>query len=271
METQDNEILKNTLLKKENENNVEVKKNNGILQILKAMEPQIKSALPQNIDPERFTRIAMSAFSSNPKLQYANPISFISALMQSAQLGLEPNTPLGQAYLIPYKNKKGEYEVQFQLGYKGLLNLAHRTGAYRFIYSQAVYENDDFEIEYGIEPKLIHKPYMGDRGDIIGYYGAYSLVNGGKGFEYLTKDQVKKHALRFSKAYSNSPWQTDFDEMAKKTVLKRVLKYAPLSVEVEKSLAIDESIIKNKDKNNLDNVKFDFIQLEEINNEKTEE
>ena len=100
-----------------------LKKSMSIADLIKAMEPQIKRALPSTITVERFTRIALSALNTTPKLKECTPMSFLSALMNAAQLGLEPNSPLGQAYLIPFKNK-GVYEVQFQLGYKGLLDLA---------------------------------------------------------------------------------------------------------------------------------------------------
>ena len=98
-----------------------LKKSMSIADLIKAMEPQIKRALPSTITPERFTRIALSALNTTPKLKECTQMSFLSALMNAAQLGLEPNTSLGQAYLIPYKNK-GVYEVQFQIGYKGLLD-----------------------------------------------------------------------------------------------------------------------------------------------------
>ena len=94
---------------------------------VKVMEPAIKKALPSVITPERFTRMVMTAISSNPKLAECTPASFCGAMMQAAQLGLEPNTPLGQAYLIPYRNH-GKLECQYQTGYKGLITLAYRSG-----------------------------------------------------------------------------------------------------------------------------------------------
>ena len=219
------------------------------LQLIKAMEPQIKAGLPEHIDPKRFTRIRMSALSSTPELADATPVSFIGALMQSAQLGLEPNTPLGQAYLIPYWNgKKNVREVQFQIGYKGLLDLALRTGRYKTVTAREVYENDKFEIEYGLEPKLKHIPNMKeDRGSVIGYYAVYTLTNGGYDFGYMTKKQAEDHGKKYSKSFNNGPWKTNFDSMALKTVLKNVLKYAPLSPEIQEVLGVDESSPKAKE------------------------
>ena len=105
------------------------KKPKTIKDWIKTMEPEIKKALPNVITPERFTRMALTAVSVNPKLAECTPRSFMGALMNAAQLGLEPNTPLGQAYLIPFKNK-GVMEVQFQIGYKGLIDLAYRSGEF---------------------------------------------------------------------------------------------------------------------------------------------
>ena len=106
-------------------NEVKLTKDMTIPDMVKAMMPEIKKALPTVLTPERFTRIALSALNNTPTLQQCTPISFLAALMNAAQLGLEPNTPLGQAYLIPYKNK-GKLECQFQIGYKGMIDLAYR-------------------------------------------------------------------------------------------------------------------------------------------------
>ena len=139
----------------------------------------IKAALPAVMTPERFSRIALTAVSGNPKLQEAvvkSPMTFLGALMTAAQLGLEPNTPLGQAYLIPYNNSKnvnGHWvkvpEVSFQLGVKGLTELAYRSGEVTSIYAEVVYENDKFEYELGLDPKLKHIPAMSNRGKAIYY------------------------------------------------------------------------------------------------------
>ena len=101
-----------------------------IREYIKTMEPEIAKALPSVITPERFTRITLSALSTTPKLAECSPKSFLGAMMTAAQLGVEPNTPLGQAYLIPFRNK-GVLECQFQLGYKGLIDLAYRSGMER--------------------------------------------------------------------------------------------------------------------------------------------
>lgn len=232
--------LKNQLQNKANNTN-QVKKaspSKGMEQLLTKMGGQIQKALPSMVSSERFQRVALTAFSNNTKLQQCDPMSFIAAMMQSAQLGLEPNTPLGQAYLIPYGK-----QVQFQIGYKGLLELAQRSGKIKTLYAHEVRENDAFDIDYGLNQTLTHKPLLkGDRGEVIGYYAVYHLDTGGNSFIFMTKDEVLEHAKRFSKTYNSGPWQTDFDAMAKKTVIKQLLKYAPLSIELQKATSMDETV-----------------------------
>lgn len=225
------------LIKKQAQMQEAEKKDNSMVGLIRRMEPQIRKALPSVITPERFTRMVLTALSSSPKLQACTPMSFMGAMMQAAQLGVEPNTPLGQAYLIPYAGV-----CQFQLGYKGLIDLAYRSGEVSSIQAHEVHENDTFEYEYGLEPKLRHVPAQTDRGPVTFYYAVLKLKNGGVGFEVMSRDDVETFARKKSKAYNNGPWKTDFDEMAKKTVLKKVLKYAPLKTEFARAVASDESV-----------------------------
>ena len=212
-------------------------------QYIKAMEGEIKKALPSVITPERFTRMVLSAISTNPKLATCTKASFLGAMMNAAQLGLEPNTPLGQAYILPYMNK-GILEAQFQLGYKGLIDLAYRSGEVEVVQAHIVYENDEFECEYGLEPKLTHTPADKDRGEPIKVYAVFKTKSGGYGFEVMSMEDVRIHASKYSKAYNSSfsPWKTNFEEMAKKTVLKKVLKYAPLKSDFVRGITQDETI-----------------------------
>lgn len=207
------------------------------------MQDQIKAALTGTaLAPERFTRIVLTTLSSNRQLQQCKPETFLGAMMQAAQLGVEPNTPLGQAYLIPYRNH-GQLECQFQLGYKGYLSLFYRSGG-KDLQAHEVYENDTFEFEFGLEPKLRHVPAMRDRGQVIAYYAVWRTQDGGYGFDVMSVEDVREHMRKFSKAAEKgfSPWSTNFDEMAKKTVIKKALKYAPLSTEFVRAMSADETI-----------------------------
>lgn len=210
------------------------------------MQDQIKAALTGTaLAPERFTRIVLTTLSSNRQLQQCKPETFLGAMMQAAQLGVEPNTPLGQAYLIPYRNH-GQLECQFQLGYKGYLSLFYRSGG-KDLQAHEVYENDTFEFEFGLEPKLRHVPAMRDRGQVIAYYAVWRTQDGGYGFDVMSVEDVREHMRKFSKAAEKgfSPWSTNFDEMAKKTVIKKALKYAPLSTEFVRAMSADETIKTN--------------------------
>ena len=219
------------------------KKPQTIRDYVSRMEGEIKKALPSVMTPERFTRITLSALSTTPQLNECTPASFLGAMMTAAQLGLEPNTPLGQAYLLPFRNnRKGCVECQFQLGYKGLIDLAYRSGAVSTIQAHVVYENDEFEYQLGLDPTIRHKPAMTNRGAAIAYYAVFRTKDGGFGFEVMSRQNVEAHARKYSKAYNNGPWRTNFDEMAKKTVLKRALKYAPLSTDFVRGLSTDETV-----------------------------
>lgn len=229
--------LKNAIVEKKNE----VSPVQAMGDLLKRMHTQIEKALPSVITPERFTRIALTAYSRNEKLQECTAESFLGSMMQAAQLGVEPNTPLGQAYLIPYRNKE-VMEVQFQLGYRGMIDLAYRSGEVQNIQAHEVYENDTFEYELGLEPKLRHIPALKDRGNVILYYAVFKLTNGGVGFEVMSKEDVEAFAKKKSKTYGTGPWQSDFDAMAKKTLVKRLLKFAPLKSDFVRAVTADETI-----------------------------
>ena len=246
---------------------------NGTDQTLKQwvakMSGQIKNALPANITPERMMRIALTALSKDAKLSGCTPESFMGALLTSAQLGLECNTPLGQAYLIPFWNsKKSCLETQFQLGYQGLIDLCYRTGQYKKIVARVVYEGDDFDYSYGLDEQLIHRPKERSEKPIY-VYALYELKNGASAFEVMSWKAIEAHAKKYSQSVQKgymSPWSTDPESMAKKTVLKKVLKYAPKAVEsaelITEAVNGDSAIIKTdiiKDGNDFTYTKnFDY-------------
>jgi recombination protein RecT len=238
------------------------------------MANQFSSALPNKIGVERMMRIVMTAILNNPKLALCEPNSFFGALLHALQLGLEVNTPLGQAYLIPRwdKNYKG-YKCCLQLGYQGLLDLCYRyrynngKSAYRQITAQIVYKGDDFSYRYGTSQFLNHDPK--DRSDIPAYVWAlYELDNGGQRFVVWTWEKVMRHAEQFSESYDEktgewkySAWssnQESKESMAQKTVLHDLLKYAPKSVEIAQAISADEKIIIARPVNEGGEPKFQF-------------
>lgn len=215
-------------LQKKNNLTPAQRKQDTVRGLLKSMEGEIKNALPAYLPVEKFIRTALTAINSNPKLASCSQESLLAAIMNSAQLGLEFNTPLGEAYLIPYGNK-----VNFQLGYQGLLKLAYNTGQFKRITAREVRANEAFDFDYGTG-EITHKPCLtGDSGDVIGYYAIYQTKDGGQDVFYMSKDDARNYGIKFSKSfnYSDSPWQTNFDAMAKKSALIQVLKYAPKAIE----------------------------------------
>lgn len=213
---------------------------------IKAMAKQFEAALPKTITPERMMRIVLTTIRQNPKLAACPEQSFFGAVLTALQLGLEPNTPLGQCYIIPYAG-----EINFQMGYQGLLELAYRSNKYRRIDAEVVYEGDKFEFCYGLNAFLKHKP-CGKRENPTHVYALYELVNGGQSFKVWTWDAVIQHGKVYSKSYDSSfsPWASKnietVESMAKKTLLINLLKYAPRSVEVSQAISADESDIKAK-------------------------
>lgn len=215
------------------------KSEDTIFDLIKKSKPAFQMALGKNLDPERFTRIALTVVKQNPKLMQCSAMSLLGALMSSAQLGLEPNI-LGQSYIIPRKNR-GIWEANFQIGYKGLIKLFYNAKNALSLEAREVYENDDFHFEYGLNSDITHKPAMENRGEVIAYYAVAKLKDGASTFAVMSVSDIKENAKKYSDSYSfsYSPWVKNFDEMAKKTVIKQALKYMPL--ETEKQMALDET------------------------------
>lgn len=229
-----------------------------ISNLLAKQADAIKAALPSVITPERFSRIALTAVNGNPKLQEAvvkSPMTFLGALMTAAQLGLEPNTPLGQAYLIPYNNTKkidGAFvktpEVQFTLGYRGMLELAYRSGEVSTVYAEVVYSQDKFEYELGLEPKLKHIPAKGARGEPIYVYAVVKTKSGQTMFQCKSYEEILEHAKKYSKSFNkkentfSGPWQTEPLEMSRKTMILAVLKYAPMKSDFVRAITSDTAV-----------------------------
>ena len=217
------------------------KKGKTIFDVIQAGAKQFATALPKHINSDRFVRIAITTIRQNPKLAQCNQESLLGALMVSAQLGLEPGV-LGQCYLIPYGR-----ECQFQIGYKGMIELLRRSGQLKDIYAYSVYENDEFEMTYGLDRDLKHKPNLQNKGNFIGCYCVAVLKDDARAFEYMTKEEIEAHGKKFSKTYGNGPWKTDFEAMAHKTVVKKMLKWLPVSVEFLEMANKDEKTFKVAD------------------------
>lgn len=215
---------------------------NSVRALLEKAKPQIALALPRHLNADRMLRIAMTSIQRNPALLECDPISLVGAVIQSSQLGLEPDGVLGQAYLIPFRNnRKNTREVQFQPGYRGLLLLARRSGEIGGVDARVVYERDHFKYSFGLNPVLEHVPSRDEeRGNPTYVYAIVRLKDGAAQFDVMSAGEIQAHRKRYSRAADESPWVTAWEEMAKKTVLKRVLKLSPASVELQRAIALDE-------------------------------
>lgn len=203
---------------------------------LTAQEPELARVLPKGMTPQRFCRVALTAVLRNPDLAECSKASFVLAIMEAAALGLEPDSQSGLAYLVPYKK-----HAQLIVGYRGLIQLAYRHPRVSEITAEAVFEKDEFKIAYGLKPNLVHVPTFSPvgRGGIVGAYAWARISGGGRPFVFMPKDEIDTHRAR-SAAKSSGPWVTDYDAMAKKTVIRQVLKRVPMAPSLQQALASDE-------------------------------
>lgn len=216
--------------------------------MLEQMKPQMSAALPKHITPDRMMRVALTAIQNTPKLLECDKKSLLMAILRASQLGLEPDGILGQAYLIPYGK-----QVQLIVGYKGLIDLARRSGEVSNIIAREVCANDLFTVDFSQEIPFVHKPLLeGDRGPVKFFWALARFKDGGFHWDYMSREEVLKirdgssgwqAAVKF-KSTANSPWVKHEIEMGKKTVIRRISKYLPMSV--QKAAIIEELVDANR-------------------------
>ena len=212
----------------------------SLKQLLERSKSAMAEVLPKHITAERLTKIALSCTNRTPDLLDCTPLSILRSVMQASELGLEAGGLLGEGYLIPFKNKvvrrgepdRWELQCQFMPGYRGLVKLARQSGKVASVEARVVYSNDVFEYEFGLSPKLVHKPTTDvDRGIVTHFYSIVRLKDGEALFDVMSKAEVDAVRAK-SKTGQYGPWADHYNEMGKKTVLKRVLKLAPVSTEL---------------------------------------
>lgn len=208
--------------------------------LLEAARPSMAAVIPKHLTPERLIKVALVAVSKTPALMDADPMTIVQSVMQAAQLGLDPAGALGSAYLVPFRNHKtGRQECQLIVGYRGLLDLARRSGQIDSVEARPVFENDSFEVSFGTDTFIKHRPFLdGEPGKLKFVYGVARL----KGtplpvVELMTRAQIEGIRRR-AKASESGPWVSDFDEMARKTVIRRLAKYLPLTTELATGLEL---------------------------------
>jgi recombination protein RecT len=221
------------------------------------MRPEIQRALPKHMDADRLARIALTLLKQTPALGQCTPESFLGALMTASQLGLEPG-PLGEAYLVPYGKV-----CTFIPGYRGLIKLAWQSGQIESLRAETVCEHDTFEVHYGSDPRIEHRrPKLGHpRGDAIGWYALAKFKNGGEAFVVMDREEVDAIRKR-SKASGSGPWVTDFNAMAKKTCVRQLAKWLPLSPELAAALVQDGQVRTDVSREVLDVTGGEYIEGE---------
>lgn len=207
------------------------------------MQKQLLSALPRHLAPQQIVRQAITMLRNTPKLCECSAVSVISGIFKSAELGLALSGPLGQAYLVPrWNGKLGMMEATFQVGYRGIFQLAYRSKLVKKIEMRTHHANDAFDIRLGTGSHLNHVPNLQNPGDAVGYYTVATLADGTQDFEYMTKQQVEKHRDKYTpeKGRAYSGWATNFDEMAQKTTARRLGKRLPAATELSEAIGEDE-------------------------------
>ena len=234
-------------------------KGGTIYDLIESMKGQIQRALPSHIKLDRFIRTALTAVRQNPALATCSKESFLASLMMASQLGLEPNI-LGQCYFVPYGK-----ECQFLIGYRGMIDIARRTGQIQSIYAEIIFENDEYEVEFGLDRKLIHKPLLnGERGKPIYTYAVARYKDGGYDFVVLSEaeiEKIKKSSRGANSSYS--PWGNFSDEMRKKSAIRRLFKVLPVSPELISQIERNDETIKKEIVPDM-TIDADAIEVEDV-------
>jgi recombination protein RecT len=192
----------------------------------------IAAIVPSGIDKERLRYVCLQAVKKNPDLLKCRPATIIAAIVQAFEIGLEPNTPKKQAYLIPYKD-----ECQFQPSYIGLVTVARRGGELKKLYAREVRKNDTFDVRYGTDEGITHIPAKENRGELVASYAVATMANGETDFEVMFRDDI--NAVRKMSKASHSPWDGWEGEMSKKAVIKRLCKRLPMDDVYSRAIEID--------------------------------
>ncbi len=207
----------------------------------------LKGILPKTLTPERFGLTALAIVGRDPKLLECTQISLIRCMLQSASVGLEIGNELGHAYLVPFRDKKsGTTVCTLILGYRGIVQLLYRSAQVSGIEAQVVRNGDEFDFAFGLRPHLVHTPKAALAQPVTHAYALLRMKDGTVLFDVMSREDIEAIRTR-SRAGSSGPWQTDYAEMAKKTVLRRLSKLAPMSVEDQRMVTADERADANLD------------------------
>ena len=212
-----------------------------IYEKVKRQQEAVADALPAGMDPGRFVRMVLTEMKRTPKLATCSPVSVLGAMMLSAQTGLEPGGPLGPAFLIPRWNSREKCnEAQFQIGYKGYVQLAARSGV--TIVARTVRTDDEFEWAYGTDEYIRHRPVLDSQAIACAWY-AIGFIPGRHAPFVVIDRNVADKARKAAASPDRGPWSTNYDEMALKTSILRLKNFLPLSTDVATAMAVDGAVV----------------------------
>ncbi|WP_416778284.1 recombination protein RecT [Xenorhabdus budapestensis] len=235
-----------------------------------SMKAQLAAALPNHMTPDRMIRIVTTEIRKTPALANCDMQSFVGTVVQCSQLGLEPGNALGHAYILPFEKRQKRdnqwvtvrTDAQLIIGYRGMIELARRSGQIISISARTVRDGDRFHFEYGLNESLTHVPGENEDAEITHVYAVARLKDGGVQFEVMTFNQVEKVRTQ-SKAGKDGPWVSHWEEMAKKTVIRRLFKYLPVSIEMQKAVVLDEKAEANIDQDNAAIFEGEFEEVQQ--------
>ncbi|MEO5368510.1 MAG: recombinase RecT [Magnetococcus sp. DMHC-1] len=212
------------------------------------MKNTISQLVPKNVNKERLMQLALDAARINPSLLDCSKSSFMNAVLACAKTGLEPATPFNYIHFVPFRGKTGISEVQVILGYKGLMELALRTGKVKNFQVGTIKEGDQFKCQFGSQPWLAYTPALLDRGATVAFFALAMLVDGTSQFVVINVDDVNRIRSKARGAnLPGSPWVEHFDSMGEKTALRKLCKTLQMSPELAAAIAIDEKSEVGKD------------------------
>lgn len=233
---------------------------NAIGKQIQAMQQQFQLAAPRGVEAAQLVRDALTCLRTIRNLDKAEEKSVLGALMTAAQLGLRPGV-LGHCWPLPFwdsrlewvdaqgKTRKGGYKAQLIIGYQGLVELAHRSGRVASLIARTVYAEDTFDVDYGLEDKLVHKPNLtvADRGAPVAYYAIVKLTTGGHAFYVMSHREMERYRDENASAKTKDgtivgPWRDNFEGMAHKTCVRQLAKWMPKSTELATAIEVDGSV-----------------------------
>ena len=217
--------------------------------LVERLKPEMARALPTHMNADRMARLALTVLRKTPGLNACTPESFLGALMTCSQLGIEPGAT-GEAYLVPHKNRKtGTVECTLIIGYQGYAKLFWQSPQAKHLDAQAVFENDEFQYELGLEPKLIHRPAIGNRGKVVAFYAVATLTSGGSAFVVLSPEDCKK--IRGTSG-PNGGIADPMYWMEKKTALRQLVKLMPKSSQLATAVIHDGGVRRDAEQSALE-------------------